>query len=76
LKTLESAYGWFERLGAKALSAHELIDQLDQVGLANAFRDKLAQQDAGKDIDAERAAPSSRTKRGHQKSLKKRSRAK
>jgi hypothetical protein len=81
LKTLESAYGWFERLGAKALSARELIDQLDQAGLANAFQDKLAQQDAEiagimKQINAERAAPPSRTKRGQQKSMKKRSRAK
>jgi cation diffusion facilitator CzcD-associated flavoprotein CzcO len=81
LKTLESAYGWFERLGAKALSARELIDQLDQAGLANAFQDKLAQQDAEiagimKHINAERAAPPSRTKRGQQKSMKKRSRAK
>jgi type I restriction enzyme, S subunit len=63
---IEIALKWIDRLGAESSNARKLIDHLDQVILAKAFRGELVPQDVNDEpasvllerIKAERTAPS------------------
>lgn len=64
LRRISTAFNWIDRLAADATSARKLIDHLDQVVLAKAFRGELVPQDPADEpasvlldrIRAERAA--------------------
>jgi type I restriction enzyme, S subunit len=46
---IETAFGWIGRLAAEASSGRKLIDLLDRVVLAKAFRGELVPQDPNDD---------------------------
>jgi type I restriction enzyme S subunit len=45
VKRLQTSFNWIDRLASETASARKLIDHLDQVVLAKAFRGELVPQD-------------------------------
>lgn len=84
LETLETAVAWLDRFASEAISARELIDQLDPAVLGKAFRGELASLNPEdqfastlvRRVRAEGAATRLRAKRSSGRRVKGRRRAK